>query len=43
MKESQEIEQKDKVKTDRGVLIMSRVRGLGPKGKGRRARAAAGG
>ncbi len=35
MKASQEIEQKDKVKTDPKVLVMSRVGGLGPKGKGR--------
>ena len=35
MKESQEMEQKDKVKTDQEVLVMSRVGGLGPKGKGR--------
>ncbi len=36
MKESQEMEQKDKVKTDQKVLVMSRVGGLGPQGKSRR-------
>ncbi len=33
MKESQEIEQKDKVKTDQEVLVMSRVGSPGPQGE----------
>ena len=35
MKKSQEIEQKDNVKTDQEVLIMTRVGGSGPQDKGR--------
>ncbi len=33
MKESQEIEQKDKVQTDQEVLVMSRVGGQGRKAR----------
>ncbi len=35
MKGSQEMNQKDKVKTDQEVLVMSGVEGPGPQGKGR--------
>ncbi len=35
MKESQEMEQKDKIKTDQEVPVMSRVGVPGPQGKGR--------